>query len=165
MRRKLGVIILIDGEADATIALPALVSAAVRIKEDFNATLSFGKGVDRLVPADKAGGYPAGAHFAASPYVVGQIDYEDGTPPSVVIYLKATLIRALDFTTVGYRAGNPDFPHQTTLDQFFDPNQFEAYRDLGYRSAALMIKDLKLAGPAADKREFPTRQKILDAFQ
>ncbi|WP_441238930.1 patatin-like phospholipase family protein [Bradyrhizobium sp. 930_D9_N1_4] len=158
VRRKLGVIILIDGEADATIALPALVSAAVRIKEDFKATLTFpaGLGVDRLVPVDKAVGYPAGAHFAQAPYVVGRVEYEDGSPPSTVVYLKATLIRDLDFTTSGYRAGNPDFPHQTTLDQFFDPTQFEAYRDLGFRSAALMIKELKLAGANG----FPTQDKI-----
>ncbi|EJN13732.1 putative membrane protein [Bradyrhizobium sp. YR681] len=158
VRRKLGVIILIDGEADATIALPALVSAAVRIREDFKATLTFpdGLGVDRLVPVDKAVGYPAGAHFAQAPYVVGRVEYEDGSPPSIVIYLKATLIRDLDFTTSGYRAGNPDFPHQTTLDQFFDPTQFEAYRDLGFRSAALMIKELTLAGANG----FPTQDKI-----
>jgi hypothetical protein len=158
VRRKLGVIILIDGEADATIALPALVSAAVRIKEDFKATLTFpaGLGVDRLVPVDKAVGYPAGAHFAQAPYVVGRVEYEDGSPPSIVVYLKATLIRDLDFTTSGYRAGNPDFPHQTTLDQFFDPTQFEAYRDLGFRSAALMIKELGLAGANG----FPTQDKI-----
>jgi hypothetical protein len=158
VRRKLGVIILVDGEADATIALPALVSAAVRIKEDFKATLTFpaGLGVDRLVPVDKAVGYPAGAHFAQAPYVVGRVEYEDGSPPSIVIYLKATLIRDLDFTTSGYRAGNPDFPHQTTLDQFFDPTQFEAYRDLGFRSAALMIKELKLVG----ENGFPAQDKI-----
>ncbi len=166
VRRKIGVIILVDGEADATIALPALVSAAVRIKEDFKATLTFeaGKGVDRLVPIDKADGYPAGAHFAKAPYVVGRVVYEDGSPPSTVIYLKATLIRDLDFTTSGYRAGNPDFPHQTTLDQFFDPVQFEAYRDLGFRSATEMIKELGLAGTGLGDRKFPAQEKIWKSY-
>ena len=30
-----------------------------------------------------------------------------------------------------YRMNHPDFPHETTLDQFFDEEQFEAYRELG----------------------------------
>ena len=30
-----------------------------------------------------------------------------------------------------YRINHPDFPHQSTLDQFFDQEQFEAYRQLG----------------------------------
>ena len=31
-----------------------------------------------------------------------------------------------------YKARHPDFPHETTADQFFDEVQFEAYRALGY---------------------------------
>ncbi|WP_315786715.1 MULTISPECIES: patatin-like phospholipase family protein [unclassified Bradyrhizobium] len=164
VRRKLGIIVLIDGEADATIALPALVSAAVRIKEDFKATLTFepAAGVDRLLPVDKEVGYPAGAHFAKSPYVVGRVRYEDGSPDSIVIYLKATLIRDLDFTTAGYRAGSPDFPHETTLDQFFDPSQFEAYRDLGFRSASIMIRELGLAGSGSHR--FPSRDELWSSY-
>jgi hypothetical protein len=34
-----------------------------------------------------------------------------------------------------YRARHPEFPHQTTLDQFFDQEQFEAYRQLGVHVA------------------------------
>ena len=30
-----------------------------------------------------------------------------------------------------YRTICPDFPHQSTLDQFFGEEQFEAYRQLG----------------------------------
>ena len=31
----------------------------------------------------------------------------------------------------GARAKNPEFPHPSTADQFFDEGQFEAYRKLG----------------------------------
>jgi hypothetical protein len=34
-----------------------------------------------------------------------------------------------------YRGNHPAFPHQTTLDQFFDEEQFEAYRQLGVHVA------------------------------
>ena len=31
-----------------------------------------------------------------------------------------------------YVAHHPDFPHETTADQWFDENQFECYRNLGF---------------------------------
>jgi hypothetical protein len=31
-----------------------------------------------------------------------------------------------------YRVHNPDFPHESTADQWFDERQFEMYRELGY---------------------------------
>ena len=30
-----------------------------------------------------------------------------------------------------YKKDNPDFPHESTADQFFNEGQFEAYRRLG----------------------------------
>lgn len=34
-----------------------------------------------------------------------------------------------------YRLVHPDFPHESTLDQFFNEEQFEAYRQLGVHVA------------------------------
>ena len=31
-----------------------------------------------------------------------------------------------------YAESHPEFPHEPTSDQFFDENQFEAYRHLGF---------------------------------
>ena len=50
----------------------------------------------------------------------------------------------LSFVSRGYRGKNPDFPHQSTVDQFFQAEQFEAYRELGYRSALRCIDELDL---------------------
>ena len=46
-----------------------------------------------------------------------------------------------------YRRTNPDFPHQTTGDQFFDEAQFEAYRMLGECAAESLFSD-ELLGEA-----------------
>jgi hypothetical protein len=35
---------------------------------------------------------------------------------------------------VDYKRRNPDFPHETTLDQLFTEEQFEAYRALGFHA-------------------------------
>ncbi|MEM7025892.1 MAG: hypothetical protein AAF637_25415, partial [Pseudomonadota bacterium] len=42
---------------------------------------------------------------------------------------------------LGYRSANPAFPDQSTADQFFDEEQFEAYRELGFRIAEAMMQD------------------------
>lgn len=148
VRRKLEIILIIDGEEDPSISLSSLVSAARRIEQDFGARLDFPAGEggpERLVMYPSSSGYPAGVKYAKAPFLVGTLIYNDGSH-GALIYLKATVIRQMDFTTAGYLANNPGFPHQTTVDQFFDPDQFDAYRLLGYESALQMIEALDLQG-------------------
>ncbi len=45
---------------------------------------------------------------------------------------------------IGYKRVNPEFPNQTTGDQFFDTNQFEAYRALGEYCAKGLLPLLRL---------------------
>jgi uncharacterized short protein YbdD (DUF466 family) len=59
------------------------------------------------------------------------------TPPAqpesgVLIYLKASLTGDENDYVNDYKKRNPDFPHETTLIQFFSEEQFEVYRALGY---------------------------------
>ena len=48
----------------------------------------------------------------------------------------------------GYRHRNPTFPHQSTADQFFGEDQFEAYRALGQHIAEDALQAWKPANPA-----------------
>jgi hypothetical protein len=145
VRRKLEVIVVVDGEEDPSISLSSLVSAARRIEQDFGARLIFysGRGPERLMMYPSQG-YPSGVRYAEAPFLVGEISYNDGSK-GILIYIKATLIKQMDFTTSGYLAANPSFPHQTTANQFFSPDQFDAYRFLGYECAIQMISALQLA--------------------
>jgi len=64
--------------------------------------------------------------------VLARVHYDDGrTPPSTLLYLKPTLRPGDPADLHEYRAKNPAFPHQPTLDQFFDEAQWESYRKLG----------------------------------
>jgi hypothetical protein len=38
-----------------------------------------------------------------------------------------------------YHLEHDTFPHQTTVNQWFDEAQFESYRALGYQSAASLL--------------------------
>jgi hypothetical protein len=154
VRRKLEIVLIVDGEEDPSISLSSLVSATRRIEQDFGARLDFPSGEtgpERLVMYPSSSGYPAGVKYAKAPFLVGTLAYNDGSH-GVLIYVKSTVIRQMDFTTAGYLANNPSFPHQTTVDQFFDPDQFDAYRFLGYESGMQMVRELDLQNSIRDWR-------------
>ncbi len=58
-------------------------------------------------------------------------------PWATSIYLTTALCKGLRLKLLGYKGANPDFPDQSTADQFFDEEQFEAYREFGYASPTI----------------------------
>ena len=58
------------------------------------------------------------------------IEYKDA-PSGTLLYLKSSLTGNEPTDVERYKALTPDFPHQSTGDQFFDESQFESYRSLG----------------------------------
>jgi patatin-like phospholipase len=76
---------------------------------------------------------PAGAGAAAS----GDPDREAGT--GWLLYLRPSLTGDEPAPVVSYRSDHPDFPHQTTIDQFYDDDQFESYRALGGHIADVLL--------------------------
>jgi hypothetical protein len=66
--------------------------------------------------------------------VMVKIDYApQAETPQVgwMLYLKLATTGKEPAYVLDYKRQNPDFPHQTTGDQFYDEAQFEAYRHLG----------------------------------
>ena len=56
-------------------------------------------------------------------------------PDMRIVLIKPVLIAGAPLDVHNYGAANPDFPQQTTGDQFFDEAQWESYRKLGFESA------------------------------
>src|SRR5207244_7999361 len=52
-----------------------------------------------------------------------------------LVWVKPTVLPGDPPDVRQYRLQNEQFPHQTTVDQWFDESQFESYRKLGERSA------------------------------
>lgn len=73
-------------------------------------------------------------HFA-----VGTIHYRevdgDGSENGTLYYVKPVLSGDEPVDVRNYHATHPEFPHETTADQWFDEDQFETYRMLGVHSA------------------------------
>ena len=64
---------------------------------------------------------------------VGKNDSDawNGRKHSWVLYLKSSVNGDEPVDILTYRSAHPDFPNESTLDQFFDEQQWESYRKLG----------------------------------
>ena len=68
---------------------------------------------------------------------IGKIRYsevDEGSTDGWLVYIKPMVLGDESPDVLNYGRANPDFPHETTSDQWFDESQFESYRALGRRS-------------------------------
>jgi hypothetical protein len=144
-RRECRFIICGDGEADPHLQFNGLAEALRMAQIDFGVIVEM-EGLDAL-------------REGRQNHAIGKIRYSEGRV-GWLLYLKqslrgdATLRATLDdpcyetsakrndsrqFDTgayiAEYKSRNPDFPHQSTGDQFFDEAQFECTRAVGYNVA------------------------------
>jgi hypothetical protein len=143
LRRRCKFIVCVDGEADPestfqgqlTLVRHAQIDLGIRIEPR----------LDDIRPDPKS-------RFSRTHAQLFRIIYpatKDGRDAGqgLLLYLKLSLTGDEAELLKRYRLVNPDFPHQSTLDQFYDEEQFEAYRQLGVHvaegtfSPALMSRD------------------------
>jgi hypothetical protein len=67
---------------------------------------------------------------AARQVAVATILYEDGSK-GVLVVVKPSVYLGGPLDVRNYALDQPDFPQQSTLEQFFDEAQWESYRKLG----------------------------------
>lgn len=145
IRRRVDTIIVSDAAADKDFNFGDLANAIERVRTDFGVSIRF-KNEDEelgaLVPGSlEKNAFSEKFKLAERGYAKGTIKYPCNGNPSKMgtIYLiKSTLVPGLPADIYGYKARHHTFPDQTTADQFFDENQFEAYRELGYRATDAM---------------------------
>ena len=156
VRRRVRVIVCCDAAADPGFDFKDLQVLMRRIGSDFGARIELDgeDRIERLIPRDPdprlvqardpdTDAYPVGARFAERGYVRGTIVYPDDTQ-STLILVKTAMIPGLDLPIRGYQGANRAFPDQSTADQFFDDEQFEAYRQLGYEIADRLVRDPRI---------------------
>ena len=64
---------------------------------------------------------------------LGTIYYPDGQK-GILLYIKSSLSGDENDYIIDYKRRYLNFPHETTGDQFFSENQFEAYRNLDFHA-------------------------------
>ena len=163
VRRKLRLIVLCDGTADPDLHFKGLSEAIEKVRVDFGAKIKIESEClrpvvphapidDRIKDKDKV-------HCADRSYIVADIEYVDGRKGKL-IYLNTTFTPHLGVDLYGYKLAHPEFPDETTANQFFDERQFEAYRELGFQTTLQMMDDPDALKALKEGLQLPTTQDM-----
>ena len=163
LKRQCRVIIAVDAEADREMAFGsfntlvryARIDLGIEIdlpwQQIADKSLATGSAIDEKGEAPKS----KGPHCA-----VGQITYGDGRK-AILVYIKSSLTGDENDYVFHYKRRYSAFPQETTLDQMFSEEQFEAYRALGYH-AAFGLFDRRDDFAKLDLAEFPEARKQVE---
>jgi hypothetical protein len=139
IRRRVRIIVLSQGSQDGDYATEDLANAIQRVRVDFGVHIRFASEtypLNAMKPAQLGDVVKRG-------WAVGTIKYPGTNAQGILLYLQASPIAGMNADTVSYWRRNPEFPNQTTADQFFDEEQLEAYRELGMAIAQTAVGALK----------------------
>jgi len=144
IRRKLRLIIVCDGTADPRCGFEDLANAIEKVRADFGALVLFdSKDLETLTPKSVLEtGENAGkkVSYAERGHLIGRVIYKDRSE-ATLLYLTTAFFQEVSADLFAYRKAHDEFPDEPTSDQFFDEQQFEAYRELGYQAAYRMMHD------------------------
>ncbi len=176
IRRRLPLIVIVDAEQDADANFEGMASLILKARLDFAAEIEFLSdtqldGITRpeiqairrhLGPLDKLrrGRWEDGklgevdrAGYSLAHAALARVTYRFPDQESWLLYIKPTLTGDESADVLNYHKAHPDFPHESTGDQFFDEAQWESYRKLGEHIGALLVAGMPVvptppAGPA-----------------
>lgn len=135
VRRRCRVIIASDASQDGDYTFEDLGNAVRKCRTDFGVEID----IDPRSIIPDASGVSAG-HSA-----IGLIHYpeteERPAAEGLLFYIKPSLTGDESADLLQYKSQHQDFPHVSTLDQWFDESQFESYRKLGQHIAQELIAD------------------------
>lgn len=147
LRRRCKYIIVCDAEADPLMKFTSLAHVMRLARIDMGIQIDFGADLKKIRKDDSG---QSERHCA-----FGTIKYGPGETGEL-LYIKSSVTGDEVEYIREYRVRNPDFPHETTGDQFFDEAQFEAYRALGYHIVNRLIEgedaEQEIKDPGGPKR-------------
>lgn len=131
LRRRCKFIVCVDGEADPRSTFEGQLTLVRHAQIDFGVRLEPRLDDIRLDPKSTLS--RTHSHLLRIHYP----DAGPGKPKAIglMLYLKLSLTGDETELLKRYRSISPDFPHESTLDQFYTEEQFEAYRQLGVHVA------------------------------
>jgi hypothetical protein len=142
LRRGVQTIVVCDATADRLSAFADLQNLLSRAEADFGVTITFRPPtLGPLMPSLADARFPLGVALAQKPFVVGDIRYPDGVRGGKLYFIKPAIFEGLSLHVLGFKGAFPDFPDDSTVDQFFDEARFEAYRELGFACVDKMLAE------------------------
>jgi len=135
VQRRCHLIVVSDAGCDAACCLEDLGNAIRKIRIDLGVPVDMTR-FD--IHSRKAGA--AGRHCA-----IGEIHYDTVDGPharrGLLIYIKPAITGDEPRDVFNYAETSPEFPHESTGDQWFSESQFESYRMLGLHTVTEMYQD------------------------
>ncbi|HTD59524.1 MAG TPA: patatin-like phospholipase family protein [Gemmatimonadaceae bacterium] len=153
-------IIVCDAGEDLHSTFADLGDAIRKIRIDFAVPIEFRKKI-AIAPRDdtKHGVYGALAS-------IGYSEADGQTADGTLIYLKPALFGRgvqLPYDVFAYSRVATAFPHQSTVNQWFDETQFESYRALGEHVMTQITDKLATGGETTVPQLFEAFERYLDA--
>lgn len=100
-----------------------------------------------------------GTAFEPLGFGVGTVEYGDGKTGRI-IYVKPTLLRDIPAEIRAFGMAHPNFPHESTTEQWFTESQFESYRALGEWQMAQLVRGVPPESPDRFEALFNTAWTI-----
>ena len=150
VRRRAALILVTDVGADEYYRFDDLAMVTRKLWTDFGVELEMQETALAAIRPKAAGvANPDDPRFSDCHWACGAIRYPDGQR-GCLIYVKSSLTREVPLDVRQYKDTHPAFPHESTADQWFDEDQFEAYRRLGQFIAEHLLDALlpELRAPA-----------------
>ncbi|MBS4097372.1 MAG: patatin-like phospholipase family protein [Sulfuricella sp.] len=142
IRRRVALIIVTDVAADGEYRFDDLAMAVRKIAVDFGVQVEIAEDdLDAIRPKADKGADKDAPRFSRKHWAFGRIRYPDGNS-GYLIYVKSAIAADAPVDIRQYYDANPAFPHESTADQWFDEDQFEAYRHLGQLIAEKLLDEL-----------------------
>ena len=158
VKRRCRYIVACDGAQDKEMNFSDLGNAIEKCRTDF--------GIDILIDVDQIRQQNENGQCAWH-CAVGNIRYskiDKNASDGTLIYIKASLTGDESIDLARYASQHPDFPHQSTADQWFDETQFESYRRLGEHIATTVFGNAEKNTDvrSAEARKTPDYKQLPD---
>ncbi|GLS19740.1 hypothetical protein GCM10007874_27570 [Labrys miyagiensis] len=157
IRRRLPFIVAVDAGQDRDYRFDDLSILERQVRLDFNARIDwldpqpapgaaiswrvFGTAIPNWITAliihpERLGRLDQTKRNGSVVGALARITYEDDSEKvSWLLLVKANLAPAVPADVTNYAVTHPDFPNESTIDQFFGDDQWESYRSLGENAA------------------------------
>jgi hypothetical protein len=132
VRRRCRYIVVLDGGCDPDFTYGDLGNALRKIR------------IDLKIPVEFDAASFQGLRNKTARFALARIRYDavdEGAPDGYLVYAKPLICGNEAPDVASYYADHPDFPHESTADQFFNESRTESYRALGAQTIAEICRE------------------------
>ena len=162
LHRKCKLIIAVDSGADPEYSFSDLKNLVTRARNELGLEISFRQDPEKYMRPSASSGFSR-RHFCVAD--VCELPKVKGKPKKsigILVYVKASVTpqetkvpkSAKKDLSITYKLYHPDFPQETTADQFFDEAQWDSYYETGKEMAEALVQECTRWSQAKDGR-FP----------